>query len=66
MSNFYDSTTYICMYFFTYDKQYLGTVCVIIFTSEKQHFFLQLVQPANHQINLDIQKDLQETLQLLD
>jgi len=56
---------YVCI-FFIYDKQYLRTVCVIIFTSEKQHFFLQLVQPANHQTNLDIPKDLQETLQLLD
>lgn len=41
-------------------------VCVIMCTSEKQCFFLQLEQPASLQINLDIQKDLAETLQLLD
>ena len=41
-------------------------VCVIMCTSEKQCFFLQLEQPASLEINLDIQKDLAETLQLLD
>lgn len=62
MINFYDSMIYIC---FNYDiSEYLRTVCVIVFTFEMQHFFLQLVQSANRQINLDIQKDLPETLQL--